>query len=56
MPAHRRALAVVALLALALPRCAYAAAPIDPTGARAIELVHGFWNLVSKVSTPTGPD
>jgi hypothetical protein len=56
MPAYRRALAVAALLALVLPRCAYAAAPIDPTGARTIELVHGFWSLVSRVSAPKAPD
>ena len=56
MSAHRRALAVVALLALMLPRGAYAANPIDPTGTRTVELVHGFWTLVSKVSAPTGQD
>lgn len=53
MPARRRALAAVALLGLALPQGAYAAAPIDPTGARTVELVHGFWTLMSRVSTPT---
>jgi len=56
MSAHRRALAVVALLALMLPRGAYAANPIDPTGSHTVGLVHGFWTLVSKVSTPTGQD
>ena len=56
MSAHRRALAVVAVLALMLPRGAYAANPSDPTGSRTVGLVHGFWTLVSKVSTPTGQD
>jgi len=56
MSAHRRALAVVALLALMLPRGAHAANPIDPTGTRTVGLVHGFWTLVSKVSAPTGQD
>ena len=27
---------------------------LDPTGARAVELVHGFWSLVSDVAGPTG--
>jgi hypothetical protein len=56
MPAPRRALAVVALLALGFSHAAYAATPIDPTGVHTVELVHGFWTLVSSVSGRTAGD
>jgi hypothetical protein len=56
MRAPRRALAAFALAALVLPRAAAAAPGADPTGSRAVELVHGFWTLVSDVSGRAGPD
>ena len=56
MPGPRRALAVLALAALLLPRTASAGTRADPTGSRAVELVHGFWTLVSDVSGRAGPD
>ena len=52
MPACSRLLAAFALLALAAPHPASAAPRVDPAGARTLELVHGFWTLVSDVSGP----
>lgn len=54
MPAFRRALPALALLALLAPRAAFAGT--HPAGSPAVELVHGFWTLVSGVSGRTGPD
>jgi hypothetical protein len=56
MPASRRALAVLAALTVLLPGAASADTHLDPTGARAVQLVHGFWTLVSDVSGRAGPD
>jgi hypothetical protein len=56
MPASRRALAALALLAVLLPRAASADTHLGPKGSRAVELVHGFWTLVSDVSGRAGPD
>jgi hypothetical protein len=52
MPAPRRALALLALAALLVPRLASAAPGLDPTGSRTVKLVHGFWSLVSDVAGP----
>ena len=46
MRASSRLLAALALATILLPRAAFAGSPSDPTGARTVELVHGFWNLV----------
>ena len=56
MRAPRRLLLAVALLALAFPRGAFAADRSDPTGSRTVELLHGFWTLVSDVSGRVGAD
>jgi len=52
MRPSRPALALVALAALLVPRVALAAPGLDPTGARTVKLVHGFWSLVSDVTGP----
>jgi len=49
MPARRRILAALTLGALGVPSAAHAGTRIDPTGSRAVDLVHGFWTLVSEV-------
>ena len=57
MPAYRRLLAALALATILIPRAALAGTPSDPTGARTVELVHGFWTLVSDVrGRPGAPD
>lgn len=56
MSASRRALAALTLVALLAPSAASAAPRADPTGSRTVELVHGFWMLVSDVSGRAGPD
>ena len=52
MPARRPLATLLALAALTLPRIASAAPGVGPTGSRAVELVHGFWSLVSEVAGP----
>src|SRR5690348_1734130 len=52
MPARRPLATLLALAALTVPRIASAAPGTDPTGSRAVELVHGFWSLVSEVAGP----
>ena len=54
MRASSRLFAAVALLALTAPRAAAAELYTDPTGSRTVELVHGFWSLVSDVSKDAG--
>ena len=54
MRASSRLFAAVALLALTSPRAAAAELYTDPTGSRTVELVHGFWSLVSDVSKDAG--
>jgi succinate dehydrogenase hydrophobic anchor subunit len=39
------------LLAMAGPEAALAALPGDPTGTRTVNMVHGFWSLVSEISS-----
>jgi hypothetical protein len=56
MRRRRRLLAGVALLALAMPASATASPRIDPTGTRTLNLVHGFWTLMSEVSGRAGSD
>ena len=56
MPASKRLLAVLALAALLAPRVALAASRLDPTGSRTVDLVHGFWSIVSDVSGRAGRD
>jgi hypothetical protein len=56
MRGHRRLVAGLVLVALALPATAAAAPGIDPTGARTLSLVHGFWTLMSEVSGRGVPD
>jgi hypothetical protein len=53
MRALSRRVALLALAALVAPSLAFAAPRLHPTGARAVELVHGFWSLVSDVAGPT---
>jgi hypothetical protein len=57
MQARNRLLAAAALCWLALPRPA-AATPLaaDPTGARTLRLVHGFWSLVATPREAGGTD
>jgi len=50
MRGRSRLFAGAALLVLALPGTAAASPGIDPAGARTLNLVHGFWMLVSEVS------
>jgi len=52
MSAHRRLATLLALAALTTPNIAFAAPRLDPTGSRAVELVHGFWTLLSDVAGP----
>jgi hypothetical protein len=52
MPAPRRLAALLTLAALLAPSLASAAPRLDPTGSRTVELVHGFWSLVSDVAGP----
>ncbi len=56
MPASNRLFAVLALAAVLAPRAAFAAPGLDPTGSRAIELLHGFWSIVSDVSGRAAAD
>jgi hypothetical protein len=57
MRASRRHLAALALVAaLLLPRVAYAGTRIDPTGSRTVDLMRGFWTLVSDVRGHPGAD
>lgn len=57
MRASSRLLAALALATILFPRAAFAGIPSDPTGARTVELVHGFWTLVSDVRGRAGaPD
>ncbi len=56
MPGHSGTLAALALIALLVPRAAFAGTRPDPTGSRAVELVHGFWSLVSDVSGRPGAE
>ncbi|HET6578446.1 MAG TPA: hypothetical protein VFG66_08990 [Gemmatimonadales bacterium] len=56
MRACKRLLAGVALVALAMPASAAASAGVDPTGARTLNLVHGFWTLMSEVSGHAASD
>jgi len=53
MRASSRSIALLALAILIVPRLAFAAPRNMPTGSRAVELVHGFWSLVSDVAGPT---
>src|SRR6476469_3820166 len=53
MRALSRRVALLALAVLVVPSVAFAAPRLNPTGARAVELVHGFWSLVSEVAGPT---
>src|SRR5689334_9909818 len=53
MRASSRSIALLALAILIIPRVAFAAARATPTGSRAVQLVHGFWSLVSDVTGPT---
>jgi hypothetical protein len=50
MPASNRLFAVLALAALLAPRTMFAAPRLDPMGSRTVELLHGFWSIVSDVS------
>lgn len=52
MRALSRRLVLLALAALVVPRLAVAAPRLEPTGSRAVELVHGFWWLVSDATGP----
>ena len=57
MRASSRLVAALALATILTPRAAFAGRPSDPTGARTVELVHGFWSLVSEVrGQPGAPD
>jgi hypothetical protein len=53
MRASSRFLALLGLATLIVPQVAFAAARATPTGSRAVQLVHGFWSLVSDVTGPT---
>jgi hypothetical protein len=53
MRASSRSIALLALAILIVPRVAFAAPRVTPTGSRAVQLVHGFWSLVSDVTGPT---
>jgi hypothetical protein len=48
-------LAFIALLAAGAPTAGYADSRSEPTGTRAVQLVRGFWDLVSEVSSFTHP-
>jgi hypothetical protein len=52
MRPSRAVLALLAAAALLVPRLGWAAPRLDPTGARTVKLVHGFWSLVSDVTGP----
>jgi hypothetical protein len=54
MRAPRRLVALLALVAWVAPRSAAAAIESDPTHSRTVDLVHGFWSLVSDVSRGPG--
>ena len=56
MRASSRLVAALALATILIPRAAFAGIPSDPTGARTVELVHGFWSLVADVRGPGAPD
>jgi hypothetical protein len=57
MRASSRLFAALALATILTPRAAFAGSPSDPTGTRTVELVHGFWTLVSDVrGQPGAPD
>jgi hypothetical protein len=49
-PSHLAAAA--ALVFAVTPTLAYAGTRVDPTGSRTVELVHGFWSLVSDAAGP----
>jgi hypothetical protein len=53
MRAFSRSIALLALAILSVPQAALAATRVTPTGSRAVQLVHGFWSLVSDVTGPT---
>jgi hypothetical protein len=53
MRALSRRIRVLALLALAAPRLAFAAPGLEPTGTHAAELVHAFWSLVPHIARST---
>ncbi|HUR93943.1 MAG TPA: polymer-forming cytoskeletal protein [Gemmatimonadales bacterium] len=54
MRASSRLSAALALAALLVPRLAFAGTLGDPTSSRTVELVHGFWTLVSDVRDRAG--
>src|SRR5215211_1314096 len=57
MRVSSRIFAALALATILTPRAASAGSPSDPTGAPTVELVHGFWTLVSDVrGQPGAPD
>ena len=56
MRALSRLVPVVVLLAILTPHAAAAGTLSDPTGSRAVGLVHGFWSLVADVSAGPGDD
>ncbi len=56
MSARRRLAGALTLVVLLTPRPAIAGSPRDPTGSRTVELVHGFWTLVSDVRGRPGVD
>ena len=53
MRAFSRSIPLLALAILSVPQAALAATRVTPTGSRAVQLVHGFWSLVSDVAGPT---
>jgi hypothetical protein len=56
MRALSRLIAIAVLLPLLGPRDAFADSVTDPAGSRAVGLVHGFWSLVTDVSSRAGDD
>ena len=54
MRALSRLLRAVALLSVLVPRAAFAGTLSDPDGSRTVQLVHGFWSLVSDVAPRPG--
>jgi hypothetical protein len=51
MRAPSRVAAALVLLVMAGPAAAWAAFPGDPAGTRTVSMVHGFWSLVSEISS-----